>query len=134
MANEQSGLQESYEYKFGQRYRVLADKIARKWQQLSFKTAAEDVYFSHNESETLTSIVGVAYNTTLPAGETECYIIATGGLTLDNKIDVYTDMYGLVPTNLEINDLEDKVTLTFPPQSEPVTVKVVVGAFVEAIQ
>ena len=134
MANEQSGLQESYEYKFGQRYRVLADKIARKWQQLSFKTAAEDVYFSHNESETLTSIVGVAYNTTLPAGETECYVIATGGLTLDNKIDVYTDMYGLVPTNLEINDLEDKVTLTFPPQSEPVTVKVVVGAFVEAIQ
>lgn len=134
MANEQSGLQESYEYKFGQRYRVLADKIARKWQQLSFKTAAEDVYFSHNESETLTSIVGVAYNTTLPAGETECYIIATGGLTLDNKIDVYTDMYGLVPTNLEINDLEDKVTLTFPPQSEPVIVKVVVGAFVEAVQ
>ena len=134
MANEQSGLQESYEYKFGQRYRVLADKIARKWQQLSFKTAAEDVYFSHNESETLTSIVGVAYNTTLPAGETECYVIATGGLTLVNNIDVYTDMYGLVPTNLEINDLEDKVTLTFPPQSEPVTVKVVVGAFVEAIQ
>ena len=134
MANEQSGLQESYEYKFGQRYRVLADKIARKWQQLSFKTAAEDVYFSHNESETLTSIVGVAYTTILRTGDTECTIIATGGLTLDNKIDVYTDMYGLTPYKIVIDDLANTVTLTFTPQVEDVTVKVVVGAFVEAVQ
>lgn len=131
MANE---LTESYEQVKGQRYRALVDKISRKWQQFSFKTAAEDVYFSDNESETLTSIVGVAYKTILRTGDTECTIIATGGLTPDNKIDVYTDMYGLTPYKIVIDDLANTVTLTFTPQVEDVTVKVVVGAFVEAAQ
>lgn len=134
MADTQTGLTESYEYKFGQRHRVLADKIARKWQQLSFKTAAEDVYFSHNESETLTSIIGLTYETTLQLGESECYALITGGLTVDSKIEVYTDMYGLVPLEIEIDDLTNKVTLKFTPQSRDVNIKVVVGAFVEAVQ
>ena len=131
MANE---LTESYERVKGQRFRVLVDKIARKWQQLSFKTAAEDVYFSDNESETLTSIVGLTYRTVLEAGKTECSVIATGGLLPDNKIDVYTDMYGLVPLDVVIDDLANTVTLKFAPQSEDVVVKVTVGAFVAAVQ
>ena len=46
---------EQYPKEYGQRYRILADKTRRIWKQLSFKTAAEDVYFSKNESESLPS-------------------------------------------------------------------------------
>ena len=134
MANE---ITERYEPEYGQRYRVLVDKIARTWKQLSFKTAAEDVYFSHNESETLESIIGVTYHTILPAGQSSCFVYTKGGYTDDSKIDVYTSKYGLSPINIiQFSDMETgrpMSKLEFYPQPENVDIKVVIGAFVDFI-
>ena len=132
MANEQTGIQESYEPAYGQRFRILVDKVARKWQQLSFKTAAEDVYFLHNESESLPSVVGLTYTSTLAPGETEIDIPISGGFTADSKIDIYTSVFGLSPTSVELHDRTNIITLGFPPQSDYVDIKIVVGAFVDA--
>lgn len=113
----------------GQRYRVLANKTQQIWKQLSFKTAAEDVYFSDNESESLTSIQGLAYSKTLVKNTSRVSMpIAT--LTNQSRIDVYTDTYGVYPNNMQIDG--HTLILDFPPQDVDVTVKVIVGSFVNA--
>ena len=119
----------NYEKVRGQRYRVLADKATQTWKQLSFKTAAEDVYFSNNESESLSRIQGLTYTKTLPLGET-VWSYPIDGLGSDSRIDIYTDKSNVSPTSITVTG--SGLEVVFPAQSEDMVVKAVVGAFVDA--
>ena len=106
----------------GQRYRILTDEVRKIWSELSFKTSSDDVEFDDGQS--LTAKYGVVNTYTLTAG--------SGYITVPNvsataKVDIYTNVYGLNPTNVVQNGTD--LIIYFVPQSTNVTVKVVVGEF-----
>lgn len=58
---------------------------------------------------------------TLTAGETEL-VFTNNSITTDSTIDVYTDTYGINPTNVVV--ATGTITLTFEAQSADLGVKV----------
>lgn len=58
---------------------------------------------------------------TLTAGETEL-VFTDASITADSTIDVYTDTYGINPTNVAV--ATGTITLTFEAQSADLGVKV----------
>ena len=113
----------------GQRYRVLADKANKIWKELSFKTAAEDVYFNDTESEALSSIIGYTYTKTLYAGRADLSF-SISSLSNESRVEVYTNDSSVVPTSITVSGTA--LTVTFAPQNKNIIVKVIVGSFVDA--
>lgn len=58
---------------------------------------------------------------TLTANSTTC-IINSSAIKTDSIIDIYTDVFGLSPENVEV--ISGKITITFKAQSNDVSVKV----------
>lgn len=89
-------------------------------------------YASHLTKTTAKTIIGaineIAYkevDDTLTAGSTSL-VLTDDAITASSTIDVYVDVafYGVVPTNLVVNETNHTITLTFEAQLTDMPVKV----------
>ncbi len=112
----------------GKKYRLLSDITNKIWDRISFWTAASDVEFSngknaeeiYNELSAKASI-GIDLTSTLKAGEISVSF-TNDAITDDSAINVYTDTFGINPTNMSVSGTT--LTITFGAQDTDVRVKV----------
>ena len=84
-----------------------------------------DVQNLSRRVETAEGTVGTVYTGIVGVGETTI-TVSTPIITADSMIDVYTDEYGLMPTNVVGDTTTKTVTLTVPVRQTNLNVKVVV--------
>ena len=84
-----------------------------------------DVQNLTSRVETAEETVGTVYTGIVGTGETTV-TVSTPIITANSMIDVYTDEYGLVPTNVVADAGTKTVTVTVPVRQTNLNVKVVV--------
>lgn len=96
---------------------------------LAFKSALGTTNFSAVGDGTisggLVALRGETLTGTLTAGETSL-VLTSSIVNASSYIDVYTDTYGVVPTNVSVDNSNRQITLTFKASSSPIGVKLVI--------
>lgn len=132
----------------GRKFRKCIDEANKLWQRISFWTKASDCEFddgmtaeekvgaidgitdslvetssriaaSAKAVSTLNQALGSIMTATLTAGSTS---VSFSPVSDDSLIDVYTDIYGVNPESVTLDD--NHLVLTFAEQETDVTVKV----------
>lgn len=75
-------------------------------------------------NKSVKELQGITLTGTLTAGETTI-TLTDASITTDSTIDIYTDVYGVNPKNVSVED--GSLTLEFSAQESDVQVKVVVS-------
>ncbi len=110
----------------GKKYRILSDIGNKIWDRISFWTKASDVEFNNGKNaediyDELSAKAGITLTATLKEGNTSVSF-TNSSIKDDSMIDVYTDTYGVNPTNMSVSGTT--LTITFDAQSKDVNVKV----------
>lgn len=100
---------------------------------LAFKEALGTANFSNvgygtgrgTISNGLVALRGETLTGTLSVGSTSI-VLTSQIVNADSYVDVYTNQYGIMPTNVEIDNSTKHITLTFREQEVTVGVKVIV--------
>ena len=96
---------------------------------LAFKEALGTTNFSNVGNGTisggLVALRGETLTGTLTAGETSL-VLTSSIVNASSYIDVYTDTYGVVPTDVSVDNSNRQITLTFKVSAVPIGVKIVV--------
>lgn len=117
----------------GQNYISIPSDDGNEYAQVSFDTTDNAIYFRTrkkvNDVDTWTAwqqlgTKNTVLTGTLTAGQTSLTISDTA-ITADSLIDIYTDKYGVNPTN--VVSAAGSVTLTFEAQTSDLNVKVVIS-------
>ena len=121
--------------KTGQAYRILVGEDSEEnhiYDLISFWTAASDVEFSSGGN--LEEVGGTFYYTegVLPVGETQIEI-SSDKITKDGLLDIYVeDEFCHVTPRTVSRPVENKVILTFPPQTKEMRIRVVCKNYYDA--
>lgn len=116
----------------GQNYISIPSDDGNEYAQVSFDTSDNAIYFRTRKKVdgidiwTTWQQLGtkdVVLTGTLTAGQTSL-VISDAAITADSLIDIYTDKYGVNPTN--VTSAAGSVTLTFEAQTSNLNVKVVI--------
>ena len=86
-------------------------------------SATQPVYFSGGKPVACTSTFGTTLTSTLSAGSTSL-VFSNSVITTSSTIDLYTDAYGVNPTDVKVE--AGKMTLTFDAQTKDISVKAVI--------
>lgn len=76
-----------------------------------------------NLNNTVTDLQGTTLTGTLAAGDTQL-VLNDENITTDSTVEIYTDVYGVSPKNVTVQD--GQITLEFKAQETNVNVKVVI--------
>lgn len=93
----------------------LADHCASDVNYPLLRTSAKSIVGAINET------AGVIITGTLTAGSTSL-VLSDAAVTTSSTIDIYTDVYGVNPTDVTV--ATGSITLTFDAQASDVSVKV----------
>lgn len=117
----------------GQNYISIPSDNGNEYAQVSFDTTDNAIYFRTrkkvNDVDTWTTwqqlrTKNVVTTATLTAGDT-CLVIIDTNIKADSLFDIYTDKYGVNPTN--VTSRSGSMALFFEAQTSDINVKVVIS-------